>query len=60
MAEKESLCEFRRPSEEDERRALRWLMDVRENGYPLERRYAQTVIETLAHFEQKEAVDDRP
>ena len=52
--------EFPRPSDEDERRALGWLMDVRENGGPLERRYAATTIEILAHFEQGYPVDDRP
>jgi len=52
--------EFVRPSEEDERRALRWLIDVREHGGPLERRYAASIIETLAYFEQEAPVDTRP
>ena len=51
--------EFTRPSDEDERRALGWLMDVRENGGPLERRFARTIIETLAYFEQEVPVDTR-
>lgn len=51
---------FVRPSEADERRALRWLMDVRENGGPLERGYARSVIETLSYFEQEAPVDTRP
>ena len=52
--------EFIRPNDEDERRALGWLMDVRENGGPLERRFARTIIETLAFFEQEVPVDTRP
>ena len=53
-------AEFPRPTEIEERRALCWLMDVREFGGPLERVYAASVIRTLAHFEQKEPVDERP
>jgi hypothetical protein len=40
-----------RPSEEDERRSLVWLMDVRVHGGPLECGYAASVIDTLAWFE---------
>ncbi len=42
-----------RPAEEDERRALIWLVDVRAHGGPLERRFAATVIGTLAWFEAR-------
>lgn len=49
-----SLCEFRRPAEEDERSALVWLTDVRAHGGPLERVYATSIIETLAWFEQEQ------
>jgi hypothetical protein len=52
--------EFVRPTEEEERRALRWLCDVREYGGPLERNYAASVIQTLAFFEQEAPVDTRP
>jgi hypothetical protein len=55
-----SKREFVRPAEEDERRALRWLMDQREHGGPLDRKYAATMIDTLAYFEQEAPVDDRP
>lgn len=53
-------AKFARPAEEDERRALRWLMDQRENGGPLDRCYAATVLGTLAWFEQEAPVDTRP
>jgi hypothetical protein len=43
--------QFVRPAEEDERRALLWLTDVREHGGPLVRTYAATNIDTLAWFE---------
>lgn len=46
--------ELQRPSEEAERRDLRWLADVRANGITLERVYAKSVINTLAWFEQNE------
>jgi hypothetical protein len=58
MNERTSLGEFRRPSEEDERRALVWLTDVRASGGPLERTYAASIIETLAWFEKAKAHDD--
>lgn len=51
--------EFQRPTEEDERRALIWLTDVREHGGPLERVYAASIIQTLAHFEEREKEADR-
>lgn len=50
-----------RPSEEEERRALQWLMDVWENGdFVLERRNAATVIATLAWFESRVSEQPRP
>lgn len=45
--------EVTRPGEEDERSALVWLVDVRTHGGPLDRRYAATIIETLAWFEAR-------
>ena len=33
--------------------ALNWLMDARENGSPVKRSFAATVIKTLAHFRLK-------
>ena len=44
-----------RPSEEDERRALSWLVDRKtwEQHSPLERHFAATILDTLAWFEQQ-------
>jgi hypothetical protein len=49
-----------RPSEEEERKALSWLVDVRANsGFVLERMFADSIIRTLAYFEWA-STDDLP
>lgn len=60
MAETPTQMLFDRPAEEDERRALIWLVDVRAHGGPLERLYAATIINTLAYFEGQEVVKGAP
>lgn len=45
-----------RPDEEAERGALLWLMDMRAHGGSLDRRYAATIVETLAWFEAREVL----
>lgn len=55
LAEQSKGSEFVRPEIEAERRALMWLTDVRTHGGPLDRRFAATLIDTLAWFEQQQS-----